>query len=94
MGVAFDKGDKADLSNRSAKPMDDQEDGISAIQEMTLDKNTAHSICPVHQPNCSDEDILRGGRIELQSLTPGVFVKFLTGTSVYLRWSVTYNFVM
>ncbi len=47
--------------------MDDQEDRISAIPEMTLAKDT-HSTCPVHQLNPGNDDSLRGGRIELQQL--------------------------
>ncbi len=86
LDFAFGEGDKADLSNRSAKSMDEQEDESSATPEISLDEDTARntnaSAKPMQAPDystsqkvASDEDILHGGRVELLSLEPGVFVK-------------------
>ncbi len=66
--------------------MDEQQDEVSATPEFSLDEDTSSSTNasakPMQAPDnstrqkvASDEDILHGGRIELQSLMPGVFVK-------------------
>ncbi len=92
LDAAFANRNKADLSNRSDKPMDEQEDEDSATPEMALDEDTAHSTNalakPIQAPDnsarqkvASDEDILCGGTIELQSLMPGVFVSVSHGKS-------------
>ncbi len=84
LDFAFCEGDKADVSNRSATSMDDDEG--SATPEISLDEDTTcstnASAKPMQAPDnstrqkvASDEDILHGGRIELESLMPGGFVK-------------------